>query len=342
MSELAPYYPLDPIWSVAALCRALEMPEALLRSIAGRVPQLYRGPTPKPKKSGKGFRDVYDTRPPLKPLLKKINLVFFRKVVFPDYLHGSIRGCDFISNARVHQGSTTLITEDIKGFFDHITEEHAYAVWRCFFGFGEGPAQLLTELVTNGGKVFQGSPTSPYLANLVFCDTEPRLVQEMVDRGLRYSRFVDDISISNRATMSNDDKSWAIAQIYAMLGSHGFKPARDKHAIFNGRASRTIMRINVNEHATITPQERRQVRAMVHQLGLRVRSGEDTPEVRQLLLSATGKVGRIQRLHPNEASRLRTQTQGIQAQLDAQPFHTAQEVESETIPFQSTSETPPF
>ena len=111
-----------------------------------------------------------------------------------------------------------------------------------------------------------------------------------------------------------------------MLSSHGFKPARDKHAIFNGKVSRTIMRINVNEHLTITPQERRQVRAMVHQLGLRIRSGEDNPEVRQLLLSVTGKVGRLQRLHPDEASRLRAQTHRMQELLDVQPFQAIQEV----------------
>lgn len=152
----APAYPHDPIQSVGSLCRALAIAEPLLCSIAERVPKLYIGPTPKPKKSGNGFRDVYDTRPPLKPLLKRINKVFFERVVFPDYLHGSIRGCDFISNARVHEGSVTVITEDIKGFFDHITEEHAYAIWRRFFGFGEAPSELLTKLVTNGGRVYQG------------------------------------------------------------------------------------------------------------------------------------------------------------------------------------------
>lgn len=316
----APTYPHDPIQSVGSLCRALSVPEPYLRSIAARVPKLYIGPTPKPKKSGKGFRDVYDTRPPLKPLLKTINQVFFKKVVFPDYLHGSISGCDFISNARIHEGSVTVVTEDIKGFFDHITEEHAYAVWRHFFRFGEAPAELLTRLVTNGGRVYQGTPTSSYLANLVFWNTEPRLVEAMADRGLRYSRFVDDITISHPETISNDEKSWAVAQVYGMLGERGFKPARDKHAILNGRASRTIMRVNVNQHVTITQAERRQVRAMVHRLEQRVRSGENTPEVHQALASTLGKIGRIQRLHPDYAHQLRVRARAVQSLLEGLPF----------------------
>ncbi len=322
MSVKAPAYPHHPIQSVGSLCRALAVAEPLLCSIAERVPKLYIGPTPKPKKSGNGFRDVYDTRPPLKPLLQRINKVFFERVLFPDYLHGSIRGCDFVSNARVHEGSVTVITEDIKGFFDHITEEHAYAIWGRFFGFGEAPSELLAKLVTNGGRVYQGSPTSSYLANLVLWDIEPRMVEMLGIRGFRYSRFVDDITISHPAAISAEEKTWAIAQVYAMLGSHGFKPARQKHAIFNGNASRTIMRVNVNEHVTITPAERRQVRAMVHQIEQRVRSGENTPELRQLLSSAIGKIGRIQRLHPGYADKLRLQARGIQSILDETPFST--------------------
>ena len=336
----APTYPHDPIQSVGSLCRALAIAEPPLCSIAERVPKLYIGPTPKPKKSGNGFREVYDTRPPLKPLLKRINKVFFERVVFPDYLHGSIRGCDFISNARVHEGSVTVITEDIKGFFDHLTEEHAYGIWRRFFGFGEAPSELLTKLVTNGGRIYQGSPTSSYLANLVFWDIEPRLVEALGVRGLRYSRFVDDVTMSHPATIGAEEKTWAIAQVYAMLGSHGFKPARQKHTIFNGSTSRTIMRVNVNEHVTITPAERRQVRAMVHQLEQRVRSGENTPEVRQLLSSAIGKIGRIQRLHPGYADKLRVQARSIQSILDDRPFSTESPVLS--IASQADEGDPPF
>lgn len=336
----APAYPHDPIQSIGSLCRALAIAEPLLCSIAERVPKIYIGPTPKPKKGGNGFRDVYDTRPPLKPLLKRINKVFFERVVFPDYLHGSIRGCDFISNARVHEGSVTVITEDIKGFFDHITEEHAYAIWRRFFGFGEAPSELLTKLVTNGGRIYQGSPTSSYLANLVFWDIEPRIVEALGVRGLRYSRFVDDVTMSHSTAIGTEEKSWAIAQVYAMLGSHGFKPARQKHAIFNGSASRTIMRVNVNEQATITPAERHEVRAMVHQLEQRVRSGENTPEVRLLLSSAIGKIGRIHRLHPDYADKLRIQVRGIQSSLDEMPFCT--ESPASSIASQAGLADPPF
>ncbi|WP_306404168.1 hypothetical protein, partial [Escherichia coli] len=115
---------------------------------------------------------------------------------------------------------------------------------------------------------------------------------------------------------------------------------RQKHAIFNGSASRTIMRVNINESVTITPAERRQVRAMVHQLEQRVRSGENTPEVRRLLSSAIGKIGRIQRLHPDYADKLRFKARGIQSTLDEMPFST--ESLAPSIASQADEEDPPF
>lgn len=314
-----PVYPHEPIQSVNSLCRALGLPEKLLVSIAERIPGLYIGPRWIPKKSGNGLRAVYDTRPPLKPLLKKINKVFFERVVFPEYLYGSIRGRDYIGNAQVHERSVTLITEDIKGFFDHITEAHAYAIWRRFFGFGDGPAELLTKLVTNGGRAYQGAPTSSYLANLAFWDVEPRIVEALRARGLRYSRFVDDMTLSHPSAIGQDEKTWAVAQVYGMLGSRGFRPARAKHAIFNGQASRMIMRVNVNEQVTISSDERRRVRAMVHQLDQRVRAGDNTSELRQLLSSAIGKIGRIRLLHPDYGEKLHLQAREIQRVLAERP-----------------------
>ncbi len=317
MSGSAAHYPHRPIHSVEALCSALRVHPQQLRAIAQIAPQLYRGPIPKPKKRGNGVRYVYDTNDPLKPLLRRINQVFFREIKFPAYLHGSIKGCDFISNADVHKCAATVIKEDIKGFFDHITAEHAYDIWRRFFGFGSAPAELLTQLVTTEGKVRQGAPTSPYLANLVFWDIEPRIVEAMAMRGFRYSRFVDDVSLSCIAATTNEDKSWVISQLYGMLGARGFRPARTKHQILNGREPRQIMGLNISAHLTFTKEERRGTRAMVHQLEQRARAGENTVELRDRLISAAGKVARLGRLHEADAVRLRPRLKAVQALLDS-------------------------
>lgn len=315
-----PIYPCRPLQSVESLAKALACPESVLRYIAARSPALYIGPTPKPKKNGKGFRDVYDTKPPLKPLLKKINQVFFEVVQYPVYLQGSIKGRDPVRNAKLHENAQVAICEDIEKFFDHITAERVFSIWNGFLGFSEEPATLLTALTTNGGRVFQGTPTSSYLANLAFWDIEPKVVERLAGRGIRYSRYVDDITLSHPSGLSADDKAWAMGQVIAMMGSRGFKPARDKHVIQGGSGPITLMRMNINRQATITAKERGQIRAMVHHLEMRVERGDLGVEFCQAINTVTGKVGRLHRLHPAEAEKLRDRLSVIQKIVRVMPF----------------------
>ena len=319
---LRPIYPYRPLRSVDSLAKALGYPAGMLRSIAARIPKLYIGPTPKPKRNGNGFRDVYDTKPPLKPLLRKINQVFFEAVRYPIYLQGSIKGRDPVRNAQLHGNSQVAICEDIEKFFDHITAELVFSIWNGFLGFAEEPAMLLTTLTTNGGRVFQGTPTSSYLANLAFWDIEPTVVDRLASRSIRYTRYVDDITLSHTLGLSADDKAWAISQVIAMMGSRGFKPARDKHVIQPGRGPITVMRMNINRQATITAKERGQIRAMVHHLEMRFDRSDFSVEFHQAMNTVNGKVGMLHRLHPVEADKLRERLRAVRGAVEALTFTT--------------------
>lgn len=296
---------------------------------------MYIGPKPKPKKNG-GVRYVFDTKVPLKPLLKKINNVFFRRVDFPSYLTGSLAGRDFVANVDIHKGSRRAVTEDIAQFFDCITAAHVYRIWHELFGFAEEVSDLLTRLTTKDGRVFQGTPTSSYLANLAFWDREPALVERMVARGIRYSRYVDDVTMSSAGEMREEDKRWAIAQAYAMIGGAGFKPQRAKHGAFTARGPITIMGLNANgrRQPTLTKQERAEIRAQVFQLERRLAVGETGPEFRKALNQAGGKVGRLKRLHECEAVPLRNRLDAMRRALAVFPFVTAPS-DPGTIPHRS-------
>ena len=317
-----PVYGNQPIRSVAALCRALGTPEGLLRSLAERIPQLYIGPKPKLKKDGKSFRNVYDTKPPLKPLLKKINAVVFENVIFPLYLQGSLKGRDYVSNVEIHEGSQAVICEDIEKFFDHITADTVLQIWQDFFGFGDEPAELLTALTTREGKVFQGTPTSSYLANLAFWSIEGTLVEKLAVRNMRYSRYVDDVTISSCTPISREDKTWAIAQVMAMMGSRGFRAARDKHSIQTGNARVAVMNVNVNRMAGLPAQARSGLRAMVHQLEQCFDRGETGPGFRTGLDKAGGRIGHMARFHKSEAAALRERVQAMRRVINAEPIYT--------------------
>lgn len=338
-----PVYEAKPIRSVPALCRALSMPEGMLRDLAQRIPQLYIGPKPKLKRDGKSYRFVYDTRPPLKPLLKVVNRIIFERVLFPQYLQGSLKGRDYVSNVEVHEGSQVVISEDIEKYFDNITADHVFRIWANFFKFGQGPAELLTALTTREGRVFQGTPTSSYLANLAFWDIEGILVEKLASKGLRYSRYVDDVTISSPVAISNDDKTWAIAQVIAMMGSRGFRAARSKHDIQSGKGRISVMNLNVNRTVGLSAKERSNIRAMVYQLEQCFDRGETGPEFRRGLDQASGRIGRMGRFHAAEAATLRNRILNMRRIMSTEPFLTGPATPSPMAPADGNhGDDPPF
>ena len=315
----APSYRHLRIHSLGALGRALRYSENSLSAIADLAPKLYIGPTPKPKKNG-GTRDVYDTRKPLKELLRTINRVFFREVDFPDYLTGSIKGRDYVGNAEIHRNSLGTITEDICNFFPSIKSDAVYAIWREFFKFGHEPAQLLTKLTTKDGIVYQGTPTSSYLANLVFWEVEPVVVEKLAAENIRYSRFVDDVTLSSLIGLSQDKKSWAIAQIYAMMGRQGYTPKRNKHEILSASKPIEVMGLVTNSRVSLPKKERSAIRATVHNLEMRFDRGGIDLDFRVDISKTRGKIGKLKRLHTKEADALRKRIDAMKPTVDATPL----------------------
>jgi hypothetical protein len=315
-----PYYKNKPIHSVQSLAQALKQPQALLESLATRAPKMFIGPKkkPKPKKPGE-FREVFDTKWPLKGILQKINRVIFENTYFPSYLTGSIKGRDFIANVAIHKGAKSAITEDISKFFDSIREEQVRDIWLNFFHFSQEVADLLTRLMTRDGRIAQGTPTSSYIANLVFWAVEPALEEALVNRGFSYSRYVDDIVISSLEEMSNDDKTWAIAQVYAMFGKYGFKPERSKHESFNPKDAIRIMGLNANSKngPTLTQKERSAIRTQVFQLEKAISRSCSVLELQPQIKSTSGKIIRLCRLHPTEGQKLRSRLDLIQTKIES-------------------------
>lgn len=318
-----PTYRLARIQSVQSLCCALGVTEPQLRSVVSRAPRLYIGPKPKPKKNGK-IRYVFDTKAPLKPLLKKINQVLFKRVDFPPYLTGSLSGRDFVANVEIHKGAHIAVSEDIQSFFDSIKAAHVYRIWREFFGFAHEVAELMTALMTKDGAICQGTPTSSYLANLAFWDREPSVVTKLAERGIRYSRYVDDITLSAVEFLNDSDKQWAIDQVYGMIIGTGFEVQRAKHAIATRRGPITIMGLNANSKhkPTLTQAERSNIRALVFQLEQRFSRGEANSKLIDDMNHASGKVGRLTRLHEFEGKQLRQRLNEIRRALDKMSVET--------------------
>jgi len=226
-------------------------------------------------------------------------------------------GKDPIANVEIHKKSRHVITEDIARFFDCVTAEHVYTIWHKFFRFGDEVARLLTKLTTKDGRLVQGASTSSYLANLVFWRREPGLVERLKARGIRYSRYVDDITLSSTSKLSKDDTRWAIGQIYALLGAAGFKPQRAKHDTLSASGPITLMGMNANREPTLVKQRRSNIRTQVFQLEQRFARKEICGAALQTELNRTkGKIVYVSRLHPREGAAMQRRLNKLQSEFE--------------------------
>lgn len=274
--------------------------ELVIRELADSANGMYRKVKPKLGST----RQTFDAEGLLKTVHERIkNRIFFR-VHFPAYLHGSLRGCDYVTNARLHTHKKIIICEDVKSFFPSVRSEQIRDIWQNFFLFSEDVAILLTALTTKDGAIPQGAKTSSYLANLVFWRDEPYLQAKLAQDGIVYSRYVDDIAISSKSFLSKSMQTKIIADMYGMLRKHGLSASRKKHEVFSDSGVMKVTKLIVNRKPTLNKMKRSQVRSQVHKATTQSVSIE-------LLNKAAQSVGQLGRFHPVEARRLKLDIQKI-------------------------------
>jgi hypothetical protein len=280
--------------------------------IAANADGMYRAVKQKPGST----RQVFDANAPLKAIHARIKNVILSQVEFPDYLTGSLKGRDYKSNAEIHAGQAVVICEDVKGFFNAVSERCVYDIWRHFFRFGPAVAEVLTKLTTKDGALVQGAIPSSYLANLALWRDEALLQAKLEDQGVRYSRYVDDIAMSSSTPLDPGRKTELIAAVYGMLRKNGLSARRDKHEIAPATGPMVTTKLLVNRKAALPPERRANARAAVFQVEmLATQQGVDPEAVSAAINKAAGRVGQLARFHPNLAAPLRDRIARLRQQV---------------------------
>lgn len=310
-----PCYSNNSIYSLAALSKCLGFEELFLSELAVIANSKYRLAKPITKQDG-SIRQPFDAEEPLKEVHRRIKNKIFSKVSFPNYLTGSLKGCDYKVNASLHTNAKIVICEDVEGFFPATTATQVFDIWRNFFGFSEDVANILTAFTTKDGALPQGAITSSYLANLTFWRLEPDLYMLLASQGVRYSRYVDDITISSTKHLDAERKTECIAAIYGMLSKAGYRAKRRKHEITTSANQMFTTKLMVNKKPSLTSKERANIRTSVHQLELKISMGLIEPSIEKLLNSVSGQVGKLTRFHPTEGNKLKLRIKLIRQKLE--------------------------
>ena len=218
------------IASLNNLAIALGLDQSLLTDISDKDIGYRRSERTKANGS---VRVVYSPSRSIRLVQGRINNRIFkdkRVISWGDYLFGSLPNDevarDYVSCAQRHCRAKSLLKMDIADFFSNIHIDLVQEIFSDFLKYESEVARILARICTHNDSVPQGALTSSYIANLVFWDQEERLVRKLEQKGLTYTRYVDDITVSSK--VHSYDFCYAQSLIVNMLHSKGFPVNEDK------------------------------------------------------------------------------------------------------------------
>lgn len=227
------------------LCDALSVDVSRFEEILARPDGQRYKPAQILKKNGVDYRQVYCPGWDVRVLLRRFNKRFFanpKVVKWPYFLYGCVprsvddtNGRDYIACARVHSNARSLLKVDIANFFPSITEDWVRVVFSKFLLFPESVARDMATLNCVDGALVQGSPCASYIAGAIFTVEEGKLVKRLEAKGYRYTRYVDDITVSS--TRRGESYALATRLLDDVFAQHDLERNTEKTVILRSGSS---------------------------------------------------------------------------------------------------------
>ena len=163
---------------------------------------------------------------PLASLQRKILDRILCRLRVSEHAFGAIKGRGIRDNAIEHAKARYVAKLDIKDFYPSIRHQKVYDF---FIGQECTPdvSRMLTQLTTWQYALPLGTATSPFLADQIVCSVDGRIAGIAHKHGLKYTRYVDDI------TISGDFELDRIADLIIKIVSQaGFRIKRSKLEVY--------------------------------------------------------------------------------------------------------------
>ena len=215
------------------------------------------------KRSGRGYRTICAPSEALKGLQRWVTVFILRDVELHPACMAFRKGYSILSNADPHVGRGFVYNADIRDFFPSITAARVVGLFKSF-GYSGEVAFGLGKLVTYGGRLPQGAPSSPDIANIVCRVLDTRLCGLSAGHGWAYTRYCDDITISGEDGFSRGMED-VVARIVRECGFD--LNSRKTHVTRKG-GRQVVTGLVVNTHVAIPRYLRRTWRATFHRATL--------------------------------------------------------------------------
>ena len=165
-----------------------------------------------------------------------------------DCCHAFVKGRSIVTNAMMHIGKQNILNLDIKNFFPSISQDRVIKVFEEM-GYGISASGVLADICCYEGRLPQGAPTSPYLANLVLSKMDDDLVRFSKQKGLIYTRYADDMSFS-----SDLDIRPYVTEIKQIVMKHSFTVNEEKTKYYQEPYRKIVTGLVVKENKICVPK----------------------------------------------------------------------------------------
>lgn len=235
------------------LARALQTTPKRLLELLDHADDCYRKfELIDPARPGKS-RTVVDVSGPIRRLQERLlHGVLAPRLRTHPCSHGSVRGKNIKMNAEVHRRAKFVLKADISDFYPSVTHKRVYRLFHERFGCSPDVARLCTRLCTYDYHLAIGLVTSPALADQALQPIDRRITAACSKADLKYSRYVDDITISGPFDFGGSGFPTTVKKV---LREHGFNANPDKWQCCSTDEGVTITGVRVRKSRLGLPEE---------------------------------------------------------------------------------------
>ncbi len=250
---------LPPIGDLNELSNQMRLSSGLIQKLAYLSDEHYKVYYLK-KKSG-GQREIAQPSRAMKAVQSWILRKILYRLSSSQNAKGFEIGESILSNATPHIGAHVLLNIDLEDFFNTIPASHVYSIFHSI-GYNKTISNIFTRLCTFKGYLPQGAPTSPKLSNLACQRLDSRIQGYSGPKGIMYTRYADDITLS----AFNETKiRKAKPIIEEILKDEGFFINDSKTKICGTRKRKEVTGLVISiDGVAIGRRKYRQIRAMIY------------------------------------------------------------------------------
>lgn len=202
------------------------------------------------KKNGK-LRDIAEPLPSLKEIQYWILNEILLKLEVSKYSKAYVKGSSIKQNAKFHRNQRVVLTMDIKDYFDTIKIDEV-KTFLNEIGYDYEVVEVLSTVMCLYNCLPQGSPTSPYLSNLITKKIDDELSTLATSYGIRFTRYADDITFSGDFNVGV-----IINKAREIIGKFGFQINDDKIRAQEQHEQQLVTGIVVNSTKMQVAKKRR-------------------------------------------------------------------------------------